>query len=87
MIEAVGLSRQFGGREAVRDVSFSVAPGEVVAFLGPNGAGKTTTIRLLLGLLRPGEGRAALTRPVLTLAPYDQLLPSTATTMARCAHG
>ena len=64
MIEAVGLTRRFGGREAVRDVSFSVTPGEVVGFLGPNGAGKTTTMRLLLGLLRPHEGNAAVDGPV-----------------------
>ncbi|TML64276.1 MAG: ABC transporter ATP-binding protein [Actinobacteria bacterium] len=59
MISATALTRRFGGREVVRDVSFSVAPGEVVGFLGPNGAGKTTTMRMLLGLLRPsgGEGR------------------------------
>lgn len=58
MIEAVGLTRRFGGRAAVTDVSFAVGAGEVVGFLGPNGAGKTTTIRLLLGLLRPDEGSA-----------------------------
>ncbi|MGH2812657.1 MAG: ABC transporter ATP-binding protein [Actinomycetota bacterium] len=63
MIEALGLSREFGGREVVRDVSFKVSPGEVVGFLGPNGAGKTTTIRMLLGLLRPSDGEARLTRP------------------------
>ncbi|HMC52383.1 MAG TPA: ATP-binding cassette domain-containing protein [Acidimicrobiales bacterium] len=77
MIEADRLSRHFGGREAVRDITFSVAPGEVVAFLGPNGAGKTTTIRLLLGLLRPTAGRATVTRPVGYLpelfAGYDAL--------------
>jgi ABC-2 type transport system ATP-binding protein len=44
----------------VRDVTFSVAPGEVVGFLGPNGAGKSTTMRLLLGLLRPHEGTASI---------------------------
>jgi ABC-2 type transport system ATP-binding protein len=60
MIEARGLVRHFGGRTAVDDVSFAVAPGEVVGFLGPNGAGKTTTMRLLLGLLRPHGGRAVL---------------------------
>lgn len=60
MISAVGLTRRFGGREAVRDVSFSVAPGEVLGFLGPNGAGKSTTMRLLLGLLRPHGGTAAI---------------------------
>jgi ABC-2 type transport system ATP-binding protein len=64
VITAAGLSRQFGGRVAVDDVSFTVGAGEVVGFLGPNGAGKTTTIRLLLGLLRPSAGSARLERPV-----------------------
>ncbi|MDK9699048.1 MAG: ABC transporter ATP-binding protein [bacterium] len=45
---------------AVREISFSVQPGEVVAFLGPNGAGKTTTIKLLLGLLLPTSGSVRL---------------------------
>ncbi len=56
MIVARGLHRGFGGRPAVRDVSFQVDAGEVVGFLGPNGAGKTTTMRLLLGLLQPSAG-------------------------------
>ena len=77
MIEAVGLARSFGGRPAVRDVSFSVAPGEVVGFLGPNGAGKTTTMRMLLGLLRPDAGSASVDGPVGYLpeafAAYDGL--------------
>lgn len=77
MIEASGLSRRFGGREAVRDVSFSVEAGEVVGFLGPNGAGKTTTIRMLLGLLRPTAGKAHISRPVgympEVFAAYDPL--------------
>ena len=60
MIEARGLTRSFGGREVVRDVSFAVAPGEVVGVLGPNGAGKTTTVRMLLGLIRPSSGEAHL---------------------------
>ena len=64
MIRADGLARSFGGNPAVRDVSFEVAPGEVVGFLGPNGAGKTTTLRMLLGLLRPSAGTAETTRPV-----------------------
>ena len=64
MISANGLTRRFGGREAVRDVSFSVPPGEVVGFLGPNGAGKTTTMRLLLGLLRPHGGDVTVDGPV-----------------------
>ncbi|MBV8690995.1 MAG: ABC transporter ATP-binding protein [Actinobacteria bacterium] len=64
MIEARALTRRFGGREVVRDVSFRVEPGEVVGFLGPNGAGKTTTMRMLLGLLRPDGGDAAVDGPV-----------------------
>lgn len=77
MIQASGLTRRYGGREAVRDVSFSVQPGEVVGFLGPNGAGKSTTMRLLLGLLRPHGGSAAIDGPAGYLpeqfAAYDAL--------------
>jgi ABC-2 type transport system ATP-binding protein len=53
-----GLVVRFGDVEAVRGISFAVAPGEVFGLLGPNGAGKTTTIRVLTTLLRPSEGRA-----------------------------
>lgn len=60
MIEAQGLCKQFGSFLAVRDVSFSVKRGEVVAFLGPNGAGKTTTMRLLTGFLAPTHGTARI---------------------------
>ncbi|HUS62626.1 MAG TPA: ABC transporter ATP-binding protein [Acidimicrobiales bacterium] len=77
MIEARGLTRRFGGREAVREVSFTVSPGEVVGFLGPNGAGKTTTMRMLLGLLRPHGGEAVVGGKVGYLperfAAYDAL--------------
>lgn len=58
VIEAEGLTRYFGDFLAVDHVSFSVQAGEVVGYLGPNGSGKTTTIRMLLGLLRPNEGKA-----------------------------
>ena len=59
MIRADRLSKSFGGRRGVSDVTFEVESGEVVGFLGPNGAGKTTTMRMLLGLTAPtgGEGR------------------------------
>jgi ABC-2 type transport system ATP-binding protein len=60
MIEADGLCKQFGSYLAVRDVSFSIPKGEVVAFLGPNGAGKTTTMRLLTGFVAPTHGRARI---------------------------
>jgi ABC-2 type transport system ATP-binding protein len=60
VIEAVGLTKAYGRRRGIVDLTFSVHEGEVFGFLGPNGAGKTTTIRTLLGLLRPTAGRAAL---------------------------
>jgi ABC-2 type transport system ATP-binding protein len=52
--------RQYKDLEAVRDLSFSVAPGERVGFLGPNGAGKTTTLKILAGLLHPTSGEATV---------------------------
>ena len=63
MIGASGLTKRFGSRTAVEDVSFRVEPGEVVGFLGPNGAGKTTTMRMILGTLRPDAGTSEITRP------------------------
>jgi ABC-2 type transport system ATP-binding protein len=60
-----GLSKRFGRIEALRDVSFTVEPGQTYGLLGPGGCGKTTLIRLLLGALRPSVGRAVvLGRPV-----------------------
>src|SRR5450759_949409 len=56
MLDAAHLSRSFGKRLAVDDVSFHVAPGETYGLLGPNGAGKTTTIRLVCGLLSTDTG-------------------------------
>ena len=55
-VRADGLWKRFGEYTAVRDVSLSLDPGEVVGLVGPNGAGKTTTIRMLLDILRPDEG-------------------------------
>jgi ABC-2 type transport system ATP-binding protein len=64
-IAASGLSKRYGRRRGVSDVSFAVAPGEICGLLGPNGAGKTTTIRMLVGLSRPDSGTATLlARPV-----------------------
>ncbi len=60
MIEARNLTKQFGHFVAVRDVSFEVPRGQVVAFLGPNGAGKTTTMRLLTGFVAPTQGEARI---------------------------
>ncbi|WP_377271719.1 ABC transporter ATP-binding protein [Peterkaempfera sp. SMS 1(5)a] len=60
MIEAVGLTKRYGPRTAVEDLSFSVRPGIVTGFLGPNGAGKSTTMRMLLGLDAPTAGHATV---------------------------
>ena len=60
MIEANDLSKFYGDFAATRDVTFTVAPGEVVAFLGPNGAGKSTTMKLLTGYLAPSTGYARI---------------------------
>jgi ABC-2 type transport system ATP-binding protein len=60
MIEADNLSKFYGEFAAVRDVSFKVYQGEVVAFLGPNGAGKSTTMKLLTGYLSPSNGVARI---------------------------
>jgi ABC-2 type transport system ATP-binding protein len=56
MIEARGLSKRYGDKVAVDDLTFTVRPGRVTGFLGPNGAGKTTTMRMILGLDRPTAG-------------------------------
>jgi ABC-2 type transport system ATP-binding protein len=56
MIEVRGLTKRYGARLAVSDLSFDIAPGMVTGFLGPNGAGKSTTMRLILGLDRPDGG-------------------------------
>lgn len=60
VIATEALTKSYGKRRGIVDLSFEVEPGEVFGFLGPNGAGKTTTIRTLLDLLRPTAGRATV---------------------------
>jgi ABC transporter len=67
-VEVSHLSKNFGGRAAVEDMSFSVARGEVFGFLGPNGAGKTTTVRILGTLIAPTSGSAVVAGTPLTRA-------------------
>jgi ABC-2 type transport system ATP-binding protein len=75
MIEVRNLTKRYGDKLAVDQLSFTVKPGQVTGFLGPNGAGKSTTMRLILGLDRPQTGTATidgkrydqLSRPLLTV--------------------
>src|SRR3954465_11916708 len=59
MITGTGLTKKYGGRTVVDDVSFTLDPGTVTGFLGPNGAGKTTTMRMITGLV-PATSSSAL---------------------------
>src|SRR5262245_31989766 len=60
MIESQSLTKHFGGKAVVQDVSFRAEPGTITGFLGPNGAGKTTTLRMLVGLTAPDAGAATV---------------------------
>jgi ABC-2 type transport system ATP-binding protein len=60
MIEAVGLTKRYGAKTAVDDLSFQVRPGVVTGFLGPNGSGKSTTMRMILGLDEPTHGHVTI---------------------------
>jgi ABC-2 type transport system ATP-binding protein len=60
MIKTQNLTKHYDGLVAVEDLSFSVAPGEVLGFLGPNGAGKSTTMRMIAGFITPTAGTASI---------------------------
>jgi ABC-2 type transport system ATP-binding protein len=68
LVVADRLTRTFGERVAVRDLTLAVGAGEIVSLLGPNGAGKTTTMRMLAGLILPTAGRISINRVELSEA-------------------
>ena len=68
-IDVRRLTKRYGSVVAVRDVSFTVQPGEVIGFLGPNGAGKSTTMRILSGLMMADSGEAYLCGESVALHP------------------
>jgi ABC-2 type transport system ATP-binding protein len=70
MIEAVGLTKRYGDKLAVDQLSFSVKSGQVTGFLGPNGAGKSTTMRMILGLDAPTSGTVTVNGRPFTQAAY-----------------
>jgi ABC-2 type transport system ATP-binding protein len=91
MIELHRVTKRFGDRTAVDDLSFTVRPGLVTGFLGPNGAGKTTTMRIILGLAAPTAGTALVggrryQRTVRPLWQVGSLLDATAVHGGRSAH-
>jgi branched-chain amino acid transport system ATP-binding protein len=57
LLRVDGLSKKFGGVNAVEDLTFEIRPGAVYSIIGPNGAGKTTLLNLLTGVYRPSPGR------------------------------
>ncbi len=72
MLEVIGLQVFYGNVQALWDVSFSVAEGEIVTMIGANGAGKTTTLRTVAGLLKPRKGRVLFREEDVTaVAPND----------------
>jgi ABC-2 type transport system ATP-binding protein len=86
MIEARGLSKRYGDKVAVDDLSFTVQPGRVTGFLGPNGAGKTTTMRMILGLDRPTAGSVTVNgKPFAAL--YSAMREVGALLDAKAVHG
>ncbi len=71
LLEVTGLNKHFGGLQAVKDVSFAIAPGEIVGILGPNGAGKTTLYNLLTGFIPYDSGSVVFKgRDLRGRAPY-----------------
>ena len=68
-LEARALTKVYGGRKVVSGVDLEIRPGEVVGLLGPNGAGKTTTFYMIVGLIRPDDGRIFLDAEEITRDP------------------
>ena len=76
VLEAEGLVKRYGEREALRGVSFAAGRGELVAVIGPNGAGKTTLLSILAGIQRPDEGRVSRSPEEIGWVPKQPALYS-----------
>ncbi len=72
ILRTKGLYKYYGGRAVVKDMSIEVRQGEIVGLLGPNGAGKTTTFYMVVGFIRPDEGRVYLDEEDITKLPMYQ---------------
>ncbi len=73
LLRASGLSRQFGGLNAVNELSFDVAGAEILGLIGPNGAGKTTAVNLISGVTRPSSGKVTFNGEDVTAMPAHRL--------------
>ena len=74
VLDVAGLAYAYDGAFAVRDVSLTVQPGEIVALLGANGAGKTTTVRMIAGILQPQKGSIKFAGELLSGAPSHHVV-------------
>ncbi|MBA3328656.1 MAG: ABC transporter ATP-binding protein [Solirubrobacterales bacterium] len=74
ILEAHGVTKQFGGLTAVNDVSFAIPQGSIVSLIGPNGAGKTTFFNILTGLYKPTLGRVAFSGKNITAGRPDKIM-------------
>jgi len=74
VLDVSGLAFAYDGALAVRDVSLTVQPGEIVALLGANGAGKSTTVRMIAGVLQPQKGSIRFAGDLLSGAPSHQIV-------------
>lgn len=72
VLKAVSVAKSYGGRRVVDGINIEVKGGEVVGLLGPNGAGKTTTFHMMVGLVRPDDGRVLMNDDDLTSAPMHE---------------
>jgi ABC-2 type transport system ATP-binding protein len=69
MITIDSLTKKYGGRTVVDDVTFTAQPGRVTGFLGPNGAGKSTSMRMMVGLTRPTAGTVTISGRTFSALP------------------
>jgi lipopolysaccharide export system ATP-binding protein len=72
VLKAESVAKSYGGRRVVNGINLEVKGGEIVGLLGPNGAGKTTTFHMMVGLVRPDDGRVFMNDEDLTSAPIHQ---------------
>ena len=59
-LEVIKLTKDYDGKDAVKNISFKLNRNEIIGILGPNGCGKTTTIAMILGLLKPSKGKVLI---------------------------